>query len=429
MTENVLNNIKTIITKHYKDKGFYNVSVDFIQKHDTAATNRTALKVIINKHEKVRIAEIDFIGNHDMKDKRLRKAMKKTKQIKHNWNIFKTKKYLEKNLKEERVKKAEFYNEKGYRDFKLLNDSITFLNPKRVVLHVRIFEGNKYYFRNISWVGNTKYSTYDLQRIFNYKKGDIYDQIGMNKRLTYDEDAVSSVYQNNGYLFSEIIPVETRIDNDSVDVELRIREGPQATIDRVIIKGNSKTNEHVVRRELRVLPGELYSKDNIMRDIRELATLGHFDPEKLTPDILPKPENATVDIVYKLTEKANDQLELSAGFGGGMFIGRVGVRFNNFASSRLFDLRAWRPVPSGDGQTLGLSVQSNGKYYQSYNITFVEPWLGGKRRNSFSISLYHSKITNQTYYWRTEGANQFYKTSGITVGLGKQLNWPDDWFS
>ncbi|MDR0815616.1 MAG: outer membrane protein assembly factor BamA [Bacteroidales bacterium] len=429
LTENVLNNIKTIITKHYKDKGFYNVAIDFIQKNDTAATNRTALKVIITKNPKVKIAEIDIIGNEDFSDRRVRKALKKTKQLKHNWNIFKTKKYLEKNLKEDRGNLATFYNERGYRNFKLINDSITVLNEKRVVLHIRLHEGSKYYIRSLNWVGNTKYNTDYLQRILGFKKGDVYDQIGLTKRLSTDEDAVSSVYQNNGYLFSQIIPVETHIENDSVDLELRVIEGEQATIDRVLIKGNGKTNEHVVRRELRVRPGDLYSKENIMRDIRELATLGHFDPEKLTPDIQPKPENATVDIVYQLTEKANDQLELSAGFGGGMFIGRVGVKFNNFASSRMLDLKAWRPVPSGDGQTLGLSVQSNGKYYQSYNITFVEPWLGGKKQNSFSISLYHSKITNQTYYWQSEGANQFYKTSGITVGLGKRLKWPDDWFS
>ncbi|MDR1666211.1 MAG: outer membrane protein assembly factor BamA [Bacteroidales bacterium] len=429
LTENVLNNIRTIITKHYKDKGFYNVSINFIQKQDTALTNRTALKIVINKREKVKIAEIDFTGNAEFKDRQLRKAMKKTKQLRHNWNIFKSKKFLENNLKEDRGKLVEFYNKKGYRDFSILGDSITFLNEKRIVLHVRLFEGEKYYFRDLSWVGNTKYLTEDLQRILGFKKGDVYDQIGLKKRLTEDEDAVSSVYHNNGYLFSSITPVELRIDNDSVDVEMRVYEGEQATIDRVVIKGNHKTNEHVVRRELRVRPGDLFSKENLMRDIRELATLGHFDPEKLQPDVQPKPQDATVDIVYQLVEKANDQLELSAGFGGGMFIGRVGVRFNNFASSRLLDLKAWRPVPSGDGQTLGISIQSNGKYYSSWNITFVEPWLGGKKRNSFSISLYHSKITNQSYYWNAEGASQYYKTTGVTVGLGKMLQWPDDWFS
>ncbi|MDR1866112.1 MAG: outer membrane protein assembly factor BamA [Bacteroidales bacterium] len=429
VTENLLNDIRTIITKHYKEKGFYNVSVNFIQKQDTIHINRIALKVLVDKHAKVKIAEINVIGNSVFKDRQVRKAMKKTKQLRRNWNIFKSKKYIESNFKGDRAKLSEFYNEHGYRDFAILNDSITFVKDNRVVLHIRVNEGNKYFYRNISWVGNTKYPTEMLQNIFGYKKGDIYDQVGLTKRLLSDEDAVSSVYQNNGYLFSGIQPVELRIENDSVDVEMRVHEGEQATIDRVIIKGNNKTNEHVVRRELRVRPGDLYSKENLIRDIRELASLGHFNPENLMPDIRPKPQNATVDIVYPLEEKANDQLELSAGFGGGMFIGRVGVRFNNFASSRLFDLRSWRPVPSGDGQTLGLSVQSNGKYYQSYNVTFVEPWLGGKKRNSFSISLYHSKITNQSYYWQSEGANQYYKTSGVTVGLGKMLKWPDDWFS
>ncbi len=428
LTENVLNNIKTIITKHYREKGYYNVSTEFIQKNDTTAVNRVSLRVIINKHSKVKIAEIDFIGNKEFKDKRLRRVMKKTKQLKWNFNIFKGKKYVVANFKEDRTKLAEFYNKNGYRDFKIINDSITFVKDNRVVLHIRTTEGRKYYYRNITWVGNTKYSTFDLQRVLGFNKGDVYDQLGLQKRLNVDEDAVGSLYTDNGYLFSSITPVEIRIDNDSVDVEMRVYEGEQATIDRVMIKGNNKTNEHVVRRELRVRPGDLFSKSNLMRDIRELATLGHFNPEKLQPDISPKPQNGTVDITYVLEEKANDQLELSAGFGGGMFIGRVGVRFNNFAASRMFDPKAWRPVPSGDGQTLGLSLQSNGKYYQSYNITFVEPWLGGKRRNTLSVSLYHSKMTNRSYYWTTEGADQFYKSSGVTVGLGRMLKWPDDYF-
>jgi outer membrane protein insertion porin family len=428
LTENVLNNIRTIITRHYREKGFYNVSTQFVQKHDTTMVNRTSLRVIVDKGQKVKIAEIDFIGNEEFKDKRLRRTMKKTKQMRWNPNFFKSKKYVEANLKEDRVKMAEFYNKNGYRDFAIINDSITFVKDNRIILHMRVTEGHKYYYRNITWVGNTKYTTDYLQRVLGYNTGDIYDQMGLQKRLSTDEDAVSSLYTDNGYLFSNITPVELRIDNDSVDVEMRVYEGEQATIDRVVIKGNNKTNEHVVRRELRVMPGDLFSKSKLMRDIRELATLGHFNPEKLQPDIQPNPQNATVDVTYMLEEKANDQLELSAGFGGGMFIGRVGVRFNNFAASRMFDPKAWRPVPSGDGQTLGLSLQSNGRYYQSYNITFVEPWLGGKRRNSFSISLYHSKMTNRSYYWNAEGADEYYKSSGITVGLGRMLKWPDDYF-
>ncbi len=429
ITENVLNNIKTIITKHYREKGYYNVSTEFIQKNDTTAVNRVSLRVIINKHNKVKIAEIDFVGNKEVKDRRLRRSMKKTKQLKYNWNIFKGKKYIESNWKEDRTKLAEFYSKKGYRDFKIINDSITFVKDNRVILHIRINEGHKYYFRNITWVGNTKYPTEVLQNALRYEKGNIYDQVGLQNRLNIDEDAVGSLYTNNGYLFSSIMPVELRIENDSVDIEMRIYEGEQATIDRVMIQGNNKTNEHVVRRELRVRPGDLFSKELIMRDIRELATMGHFNPEKLQPDVHPKPQNATVDITYKLEEKANDQLELSAGYGGGMFIGRVGVRFNNFAASRMFDPKAWRPVPSGDGQTLGLSLQSNGRYYQSYNITFVEPWLGGKRRNALSVSLYTSKMTNRSYYWDTSGSDQYYKASGVTVGLGRMLKWPDDYFS
>jgi len=431
VTENTLNNIKTIVTKHYRDKGFYNVSTDIIVKNDTSEVNRVSLKVLIDKGTKVKISEINFIGNDEFKDKRLRRVMKKTKQKKNNINFFKSKKWVAANFKEDRIKLAEFYSKNGYRDFKIVNDSITATKDRddRLILHIRLNEGHQYYYRNITWVGNTKYTTQELQRKLGFNKGDIYDQVGLIKRLNSDEDAVASWYTDYGYLFSIITPVELRIDNDSVDVEMRVYEGEQATIDRVIIRGNDKTNEHVVRRELRVLPGELFSKSNIMRDVRELASLGHFDPEALKPDVNPKPQNSAVDISYGLAEKANDQLELSAGFGGGMFIGRVGVRFNNFAASRMLDPRAWRPVPSGDGQTLGISVQSNGKYYQSYNITFVEPWLGGKRPNAFSVSFYHSKMTNRSYYWTTEGADQFYKASGVTVGLGRRLKWPDDWFS
>lgn len=429
VTENVLNNIKTIITKHYRDKGFYNVEVGFVQKADTTHLNMVNLRVNVKKNTRVRIAEIDFLENYAFTDGRLRRVMKKTKQLRKNVNFFKSKKYIAANLKEDKVNLVEFYNKNGYRDFKILSDSIIFLEEDKVLLQIKVSEGTQYYYRNITWVGNTKYSTDLLNRALGFKKGDIYDQIGLQKRLTLDEDAVSSLYMDNGYLFSSITPVEIKIENDSVDVELRVFEGEQATIDRVLIRGNNKTNEHVIRRELRVRPGDLFSKSLLMRDMRELASLGHFNPEKLQPNIEPNPQNATVDITYQLEEKANDQLELSAGFGGGMFIGRVGVRLSNFSMGRLFDSKAWRPFPSGDGQTLSVSIQSNGKYYQSYNATFIEPWLGGKRRNQFSVSAYHSKITNKAYYWSAEGGDEYYKSSGVTVGLGKMLKWPDDYFS
>ena len=431
VTENTLNNIRTIVTKHYRDKGFYNVSTNCIVKDDTTEINRVSLRVIIDKGEKVKIQEIKIIGNEDFKDERLRRVMKKTKQKKNNFNFFKSKKYVTSNFKEDRTKLIEFYNKNGYRDFTIINDSVVPVPGRnnRVNFYIRMTEGHPYYYRNITWVGNTKYPTEYLRSVLGIKKGDLYDQGGLMKRLNIDEDAVSSLYMDNGYLASMITPVELRIDNDSIDVEMRIHEGAQFTIDRIIIKGNYKTNEHVIRRELETRPGDLFSKSNIMYDVRELASVGHFNPEAINPVPQPNPDNSTVDIIYNLEEKANDQLELSAGFGGGMFIGRVGVRFNNFAASRILDPKAWRPVPSGDGQTLGISVQSNGKYYQSYNITFVEPWLGGKRRNSFSVSLYHSKMTNQSYYWTYDGSDQFYKASGATVGLGRRLNWPDRYFT
>jgi len=429
VTENVLNNINTIVTRHFREKGFYNVKTNFIVKDDTLSINRVSLRVVIDKGDKVKISEIHFIGNEEFSSRRLRRVMKKTKQRSWNFNFFKSKNYVTSNFREDRDNLSEFYSKHGFRDFSILNDSITFVADNRIILNIRINEGNQYFFRDISWVGNTKYTTSDLQRILRFNTGDIYDQVGLMKRINQDNDAVATLYTDRGYLFSQVMPVEINIENDSVDIEIRVLEGEQATIDRVIIMGNDKTNEHVVRRELMTRPGDLFSRSNIMMDLRELATVGHFDPEGIKPDIQPKPQNSTVDIVWSLVERANDQLELSAGFGGGMFIGRVGVRFNNFAASRMFDPKAWRPVPSGDGQTLGISVQSNGRFYQSYNITFVEPWLGGKRRNQFSVSLFHSKMTNRSYYWTTDGADQYYMTSGISVGLGRRLSIPDPYFS
>ena len=428
ITENVLNNINTIITRHYREKGFYNVSTELIVKDDTTRINMVTLRVVIDKGDKVKVSEIEFIGNEHFTDRRLRRVMKKTKQRRHNFNFFKNKRWVSSEFREDRVKLSDFYSKHGYRDFTILNDSITFVSPNRVNLHIRLHEGNQFFYRDITWVGNTKYTTERLQRVFGYSAGDVYDYVGLMKRLQHDQDAVSSLYSDNGYLASHIMPVELRIENDSVDVEMRIWEGEQFTIDRVEIRGNEKTNEHVIRRELFTRPGDLFSRANIIRDVRELATLGHFDPEGIDPQLHPKQQNSTVDIIYNLAERANDQLELSAGFGGGMFIGRVGVRFNNFAASRMLDPKAWRPVPSGDGQTLGISVQSNGRFYQSYNITFMEPWLGGKRRNAFSVSLYHSKMTNRMNYWTQDGADQFYQASGATVGLARRLNWPDDFF-
>ncbi len=288
----------------------------------------------------------------------------------------------------------------------------------------------QYYLRDVDWVGNSVYKKEDLEKVFNIKKGSVYNQSHILDRLngaSGAQDAVSNLYQDFGYLFSRLTPVEAKVENDSVDLEVRIFEGDQAYLNNIIITGNTRTNEHVARRELYTLPGDLFSKDKILRSIRQLGVLGHFDPEKIHPNVVPDPSNGTVDLLYKLEEKANDQFEVSGGWGAGMLVGTVGVRFNNFAMRNFFNLKEWRPYPSGDGQSLSIRAQSNGRLYQSYNLSFVEPWLGGKKPNSFSISLYRSLMTNGRK--KSAGNYQSMIMDGATIGLGKRLEWPDDYFS
>lgn len=432
VTDNLLNTINTVVKKHYAEKGFFNTEVKMVMKDDTVNKNRVYLTAEIEKHKKLKIIKIDFIGNEKYTDKRLRRTFKKTKQ--KDFNIFTGTKYIESKFKEDKKKLEDFYSKNGYRDFKILNDSLTYINDYEVVLHVRIREGKQYFIRNVTWVGNTIYPSEILNRVFKMKKGDVYDQVSMDKRLFSDEDAVNSLYLDNGYLFFNLTPVEVRIEGDSIDLEMRMTEGKQAYINDIRISGNTKTNEHVVRRELRTKPGELFSKSDIIRSVRELAQLGHFDAEKITPDVQPNPTEGNVDLHFKLVEKANDQLEVSGGWGAGMLVGTIGIRFSNFSARNILKAKEWRPVPSGDGQTLSLRAQSNGSYYRSYNFTFVEPWFGGKKPNSFSISAYFSKMTTgRSYYQIISGTGDasndgWFKVSGVSVGLGKRLKWPDDWF-
>ncbi len=288
-------------------------------------------------------------------------------------------------------------------------------------------EGNQYFLRSIDWVGNSIYTKEQLNAALNIKKGEVYNQTLVNDRLSVDEDAVSSLYLDYGYLFSRLTPVESKIDGDSIDLEVRIYEGDQANLNRVIISGNTRTNEHVARRELYTLPGDLFSKQNIIRSVRQVAVLGHFDPEKIVPQPIPNMSDGTVDLLYGLEEKANDQFEVSGGWGAGMLVGTVGVRFNNFAMRNFFDPKEWRPYPSGDGQSLSIRAQSNGRVYQSYNVSFVEPWLGGKKPNSFSVSGYRSVLTNGTK--KGQDGRQAMVIDGATIGFGRRLEWPDDYFS
>jgi len=428
VTAFLLNSAQKIIKDHFVEKGYFNTQVDFIQKEDPDQPNNVILTVNVDKKEKVKIGEITFEGNEFFDDTKLSRQMKGTK--KKNMNIFRSSKFIDTKFSEDKDKLYIFYSDNGFKDFSILSDSLYTISEDRVGIKIRLEEGNQYYLRNVNWVGNSVYPKEYLERVFNVEKGTVYNQSLISDRLNGSagaQDAVSSLYQDYGYLFSRLTPVEAKIDKDSIDLEIRIYEGDQAYLNNVIISGNTRTNEHVARRELYTMPGDLFSKDKIMRSIRQLGVLGHFDPEKINPTPLADITNGTVDLLYKLEEKANDQFEISGGWGAGMLVGTIGVRFNNFAMRNFFKPKEWRPYPSGDGQSLSIRAQSNGKIYSSYNISFVEPWLGGKNANTFSVSLYKSIMTNGKK--KGEDGRQSMVIDGASIGLGKRIFWPDDYFS
>lgn len=473
VTDNQVNTAERIIKNIFLDKGFLNTDVKIVQRDDTTQNNSVILDINVDKKEKVKVSEIVFHGNQNLKPGVLEKSMKKTKAKKIK-NFFNSKKFLNEKYTEDKSNLIKKYNEKGYRDAAILKDSISKLGNNRVRLDIWVEEGHKYYFRNIKWVGNTIYPSEYLSARLGIKKGDVFDQKQLDKRTKDDEDAVSSDYLDHGYLFFNLSPMETHVENDSIDFEMRISEGRQATIDKIIISGNTKTNEHVARRELRTLPGDLFDKSAIIRTVRELSQLGHFDPEAISPDVRPHPENGTVDIEYKLTEKANDQIELSGGWGANMFVGTLGLKFSNFSVRNIFNKEAWRPLPTGDGQALSLHFQTSGKFYKNYSFSFTEPWFGGKKPNSFTISFSHSKVNysasrlynsmynnygyggyggygyggyspygygyspygygygygyGSTTTSNTQEADQIQITSAVAVGYGYRLRWPDDFFT
>ncbi len=427
VTAHQLRRAEKTIKDHFIEKGFLNTDVKIIPKDDPDMPNNVILNVIVDKNAKVKIESIDFEGNEYFDDKRLRRVLKNTKQ--RDINIFKGSKYIQEKFKEDRESLIAFYNENGFRDFRILRDS-TFIKPDdqgKMVLHVRVYEGDQYYLRNVDWVGNSIYTKDYLSRVFNFPKGEVYNQTMISKRLMEDPDAVNSLYLDYGYLFSRLNPVEKRVEGDSIDLEIQIFEGEPANLNNVFISGNTRTNEHVPRRELYTLPGDLFSKDKIIRSVRQVAVLGHFDPEKINPQPIPDQINGTVDLLYALEEKANDQFEISGGWGAGMLVGTVGVRFNNFAMRNFFKWSEWRPYPSGDGQSLSFRIQSNGKMYQSYNISFVEPWLGGSKPNTLSLSYYRS--VNSNGQRKDSPTAQYMIIDGVSAGFGKRLSWPDDYFS
>ena len=425
ITAFALSNTEKVIKDHFIGKGFLNTQVSFVQKDDPQRPNNVILTVKVDKNEKVRIGEIKFIGLSAFEPHKLYHKMKGTKV--KNWNFFRVSKYIESKYEEDKTKLYKLYNDNGFKDFTILSDSLYKLSDNRVGLQLRLFEGKQYFIRNINWVGNSIYTKQALTKKLNIEKGAVYNQSLLEKRMSVDEDAVSSLYLDHGYLFSKLIPVEAKVEGDSIDIEVRIYEGDQAYMNNIIISGNTRTNEHVPRRELYTLPGDLFSKEDIIRSVRQVGVLGHFDPEKINPQPVPDPANGTVDLLYKLEERANDQFEVSGGWGAGMLVGTIGVRFNNFAMRNFFKLKEWRPYPSGDGQSISIRAQSNGRIYQSYNLSFVEPWLGGTKPNTLNISVFHSLMTNGQK--RGESGRQSMIIDGASIGVGKRLEWPDDYFS
>ena len=425
-TEATLDQAKRVIRKYYLDKGFLRVKVDARRQQDTLNLNAVVVTFVVDRGKKVKVKEIDFEGNTAFKDSKLRwKAFKKTKRI--NWNIFNSKKFIAERYKEDLGNLVDYYNKYGYRDAVVVRDSVYDISDKRVGIKVWLDEGNQYHLRDVKWVGNTVYPSPVLDQMLGMGKSDVYDQELLHKRLFVDENSVSTMYMDEGYLFFNIQPVETDVSNDSVTLEMRIMEGPQATISAVEILGNDRTNEHVIRRELRTYPGDLFSKTNIMRSMRELAALGYFNPETLGINPIPNVADGTVKLQYTVEEKSSDQLELSAGWGAGMFVGTLGLRFANFSIQNLFKKEAWRPIPSGDGQSLSIHWSTNGTQYQSLNLSFVEPWLGGRKPTSLSLSFMYSKYDYSKFLWNP--SDDFFKIIGGTMGIGTRLKWPDDFFT
>ena len=429
ITENVIINTKNIIANHFKEKGFLNISTSIDQEVDTITKNHVIILLNIDKGKKVKIGNINFEGNSTFSNKRLKRLMKDTKEKKF-FRIFKASKFLEEAYETDKENIILKYNEKGLRDAKVISESTSYIDEEEILnIEIKINEGKTYYFGDITFVGNTKYSDNELAALVGIKKGDIFDQSVLETRVLGSPDSrdVHSIYLDNGYLFSQVTPIETEIRNDTIDIEIRIFEGLQARINRVSVSGNSKTNDHVIIREIRTKPGDLFSRSDIMRSQREIATLNYFDPEKLNIDVDPNQEDGTVDLNYIVEEKSSDQIELQGGYGADRIIGTFRVSFNNFSAKNIFKNGAWTPLPSGDGQRLSLSATSNGVQFQSYNISFTEPWLGGKKPNSLTIGAYHSITSNGLE--REDENRGVFKVTGASFGLGKRLKWPDDFFT
>lgn len=421
MTDDVKENIIYKISEFYVKKGYLDAKIKIHEIVDESQ-NKVKLIVDINKGKRIKIGKINFTGNETFTDARLRKKMKETKL----WTrIFSKSKYVENLYEDDKQKVLEYYYSKGFRDVEIVSDSIYRTKRGRIGIDINLAEGKKYYYRNIFVKGNSLFSEDQIKKIININRGDVYNQDLLQKRLSFSQDGrdVSSLYMDDGYLFFRAEPVEIGISNDSVDVEVRIFEGPQATIDKVVIAGNDRTNEHVIRRELRTRPGQKFSRSDIIRSQRAILALGFFNPESLGINTPVNPKRGTVDIEYTVEEKPSDQLELSAGYSAFGLIGTLGVVFNNFSTKNFFKKSSWSPLPQGDGQKLSLRAQSNGRFFQSYNFSFTEPWLGNKKPNSFTIGAVYSLFNS------TSSENSKFSTIRISSALGSQLQWPDDNFT
>jgi len=474
--EDVLNNAQRKISGYFVDKGYLNATVKVVQERDTTLPNSVKLRFDVDKGSKVRINQIAIAGNENIPDRRIKKKMKGTKEharvhifkdlfsrlfnatpkntagaifhrnpisdeeviayMHRNFklNFFNASKFVRSDFRDDKESVIGFYNSNGYRDAEIVRDSIFSFDTNTVNIDLDIEEGQQYYYRNISFTGNYIYDDEILHKTLGISKGDIYNKEKMDKRLNYDPqrgDDISSLYQDDGYLFFNIDPVEVNVQGDSIDIELRILEGPQVTVNSVSIEGNERTSDHVVMREIRILPGQKFNRSALVRTIRELSQIGYFDPETIEPDMRPNFEEATVDIVFKLQERPNDQIELSGGWGGYFgFVGTVGLTFNNFSIKNIGDFSKWRPLPVGDGQKLSLRVQANGKSFQNYSVSLTEPWFGGKKPNALSFSFNHSVQRQLDFYNQSNFGNELgsFKITGATIGLAKRVTWPDDYF-
>ena len=430
LSDYVIDRSERLLKKEFIDKGFRNVEVRARIKEDTAIDNAVNVTFVVNRKKKVRIGEITFSGNDNFKAKRLRRTFKKTHQ--KSILFFQNTKLKADDYKEDKNLLVDFYNSNGFRNATILSDSIYDINDERIGIHIDLSEGNKFYIRDVKWVGNSAYPTEQLQQLFGVKKGDLYDKKSMHKRLGVGREvdpegvSVSSMYQNNGYLMSQIEPAEIVVAEDTIDMEIKVFEGKQFTINEVDISGNTRVNDEVIRREMAIYPGTLYDRSMLMYTLRQIMSMGHFDPEQVQPDVQPVTDEL-VNIGFPLVEQASDQFNIAGGWGAGSFVGSVGITLNNLSTRNLFKKGTWRPYPAGQNQKLSISGQSNGTYYKAISASFTDPWVGGHKPNSLSVSLHWSEQNNAYYIWQS--STMHFRTFGAAVGLGKRLKWPDPNFT